>query len=230
MFTTEADMSSPIVRWMRRNDLIVKTEFISPWGICDFVGIQFNQAYVEQRLSISPKKSVTSITRAVLLLHIPSVEDRKSVSVDELAKKFSGIIPRESLYRDLARLASDGFLIQTSNGRLQKRNGCMPLPNRLVAVEAKLHRINEALQQARANLGFSVESYAAFPMALAKRIASNAKPWQKFFDEGIGLIGVATNRCELLIQSKSNPSNHDPAVRFYCSEKFWNEIAHSKGN
>jgi hypothetical protein len=230
MFSKEADMSTSVLRWMRRSGLIVKTEFVSPWGICDFVGIQFNQAHVQHRLSLRQKKSVTSITRAALLLQVPDVEERRSISIDRLAKKFSNAIPRECLDRDIARLRSDGFLVQTKHGRLQKRNGWMPLQNRIVAIEAKMTRIEEALQQARANLGFAEESYVAFPLQLAKRIAANPAPWAAYFSQGIGLIGVTTTRCELLIDSNNQECIHDPAVRFYCTEKFWSDLAHPKGS
>ena len=230
MFSKEADMSTSILRWMRRSGLIVKTEFASPWGICDFVGVRFNKAHVQHRLSLRQKKSVTSITRAALLLQVPDVEERRSISIDRLAKKFSNAIPRECLDRDIARLQSDGFLIQTKHGRLQKRNGWMPLQNRIVAVEAKMTRIEEALQQARANLGFAEESYVAFPLQLAKRIAANPAPWTAYFSQGIGLIGVTTTRCESLIDSNKQELNHDPAVRLYCTEKFWSDLAHPKGS
>jgi hypothetical protein len=228
MFSKEADMSTSVLRWMRRNGLIVKTEFVSPWGICDFVGIQFNPAHVQRRLSLRQKRSVTSITRAALLLQVPDVEDRRSISIDRLAKKFSNTIPRECLDRDIDRLQSDGFLIQTKHGRLQKRNGWMPIQNRIVAVEAKMARIEEALQQARANLGFAEESYVALPLQVAKRIAANPNPWAAYFGQGIGLIGVTTTRCELLIDSSKQELSHDPAVRLYCTEKFWSDLAHPK--
>lgn len=229
MFSKEADMSTSVVRWMRRSGLIVKTEFVSPWGICDFVGIQFNPTHVEHRLSLRQRKPVTSITRAALLLQVPDVEEHRSISIDRLAKKFLNAIPRECLERDIARLQSDGFLVQTKYGRLQKRNGWMPLQDRMVAVEAKLNRIEEALQQARANLGFAQESYVAFPLKLARRIRANPAPWAEYFEEGIGLIGVTSTRCELMIDSDTVTRSHDPAVRLYCAEKFWGEAARSKG-
>lgn len=230
MFSREADMSASVLRWMRRSDLIVKAEFVSPWGICDFVGIQFNPVHVRHRLSLRQRKAVTSITRAALLLEVPDIEERRSISIDRLAKKFSSAIPRECLDRDIARLKSDGFLVQTKQGRLQKRNGWMPLQDRIVAVEAKLNRIEEALQQARANLGFAEESYVAFPLKLARRIAANPAPWTEYFKQGVGLIGVTTTRCELLINSYAEGRSNDPAVRLYCAEKFWSEVARSKGS
>ena len=230
MFSREADMSTSVLRWMRRNGLIVKTEFVSPWGICDFVGIQFNPTHVQHRLTLRQRKPVTSITRAALLLQVPDVEERRSISIDRLAMKFSNAIPRECLERDIARLQSDGFLVQTKHGRLQKRNGWMPLQDRIVAVEAKLTRIEEALQQARANLGFAQESYVAFPLQLARRIAANPAPWAEYFKQGIGLIGVTTTRCESLIDSNTVGRSHDPAVRLYCTEKFWSEVARFKGS
>ncbi|WP_197451892.1 hypothetical protein [Rosistilla carotiformis] len=206
----------------------MKEEFVSPWGICDFAGIQFNLKHVQHRLGLRQKKAVTSITRAALLLQVPDVEDRRSISVDCLAKKFSTALTRECLERDIARLQADGFLVRTKRGTLQKRNGWMPLQDRIVAVEAKLARVEEALQQARANLGFAAESYVALPIQLARRVAADPSQWEKYFDLGIGLIGVASTRCELFIDADINSHCHDPAVRLYCAEKFWNEAARSE--
>lgn len=222
MFHRESDMAPSVKRWMERAGLHVKREFITPWGICDLVGLSFNSANVAHRLSLRQRKSVGSITRAALLLEVPDVEDRKSISMNRLAKKFATSIGPERVAIEAERLIADGFLVRTPRGHLQKLNGWMPLQNRLVAVELKLSRIEEAMQQARANLGFAEESYVAFPMPIARRIARDPSLWSTHFEAGIGLIGVLQHRCDVLVpHSPSTSISCDPAIRLYCVEKFW---------
>lgn len=222
MFLRESDMTPSVTRWMKRAGLHVKSEFVTPWGICDLAGLSFNQEHVSHRLSLRQRKSVASITRASLLLHVPDVEDNRSISLNKLASKYAAIMEKEQVASELERLVADGFLKLTTQGEFQKLNGWVPLQNRLIAVELKLARIEEALQQARANLGFADESYAAFPMPIAQRIASNPKPWASYFNDGIGVIGVGRRRCEVLIQYNQSPNfPAELAVQFYCVEKFW---------
>jgi hypothetical protein len=99
--------------------------------------------------------------------------------------RFAATVGEELVAAEVERLIDDGFVLRISGGRLQKMNGWMPLPSRIVAVELKLRRIAEALQQARANLGFAEESYAAFPMPVARRIARESSSWSSYFDDGI---------------------------------------------
>jgi hypothetical protein len=215
-------MAASVARWMKRAGLHIKSEFVTPWGICDLAGLSFNSEHVTHRLRLRQQKSVTSITRARLLLEIPDVEERRSATIDQLSRKFASSLCKDLIAAEIERLIADGFLARTSRGRLQKLNGWMPLQSRLVAVELKLNRVQEAMTQAKANLGFAEESYVAIPMPLAKRIAFDPRPWSGFFDDGIGLIGVLRHRCQVLIpHSRSSLSRYDPAVRLYCVEKFW---------
>ena len=220
MFRHESDMVPCVIRWMQRAGLHVKSEFVTPWGICDLVGLSFNAEHAIHRSNLRQNKTVASITRAALFLEVPDVEEKKSISMDRLARKFASTVAEEYVATEVERLIADGFLVRTTRGRLQKLNGWMPLQNRLVAVELKLNRIEKALQQARANLGFAEESYVAFPMPTARRIASDPNPWSSYFDDGIGLIGVLHHRCEMLI-APSSTQQYDPAVQLYCVEKFW---------
>ncbi len=221
MFHRESDMTPYLTGWMKRAGLHVKSEFVTPWGICDLAGLSFNSERVSQRLSLRQRKSVSSITRAALLLDVPDIEERKSISVSRLVRRYASAVGGELVVAEVEKLIADGFLVRTPRGQLQKLNGWMPLQNRLVAVEMKLNRVEEALAQAKANLGFAEESYVAFPMPMARRIAGDPSPWQSYFDEGIGLIGVMRRRCEILLPYSSSPSSFDPAVRLYCVEKFW---------
>ena len=120
-----------------------------------------------------------------------------------------------------SRLIADRFVVSSSPGRLQKINGWMPLQDRLVAVELKLQRIEEAMRQAFNNLGFAEESYLGLPDGAAHRVASNASRWSDFFDAGVGLLSVAQQGCEVLIPAHRTRPWTDAAIQLYCVEKFW---------
>lgn len=227
MFAKESDMAVSGARWMKSNGMAVKSEFVTPWGICDLVGLTFNPNNVAQRLHLKQTRTVSSITRAVLLLRIPDVETKKSTTVDRLVRQYAPSIPEEIVSEETAQLIADRFVV-SSRGRLQKMNGWMPLQDRLVAIELKLSRIEEAMHQALNNLGFAEESYVGLPTEVARRVASNASRWSRFFDAGVGLLSVARRGCEVLVPARKAALWTDRAIQLYCVEKFWR--TRPKGN
>ena len=97
----------------------------------------------------------------------------------------------------------------------------MPLQDRLIAVELKLQRIEEAMRQALNNLGFAEESYVGLPVEVAHRVVSNASRWSDFLDAGVGLLSVARLGCEVLVPARKVQNRTDGAIQLYCVEKFW---------
>lgn len=221
MFKRESEMTPSVVRWMKLSGLQTRQEFITPWGSCDLVGVTLNSKHVDYRLQLKQNKSISSITRVALLLRVPEVETTKSISLDRLKKDFVPIIPEEIVVAEVERLIRDRFVLKNDRGRLQKRNGWMPLQERLVAVELKLSRIDEAFQQAMSNLGFAQESFVAFPMRTAVQIAKASSKWSRYIHEGIGVIGVRKRSCHVLVPSTPMHAIPDPAIQLYCVEKFW---------
>jgi hypothetical protein len=220
MLNRESDMVAPAAKWMRSAGLLAKAEFITPWGICDLVGLRFNPDKVAHRLHLRQTRAVNSITRAALLLQIPDVETRESTTLKKLVGQCAAAVPEAVVSEETFRLIADRFVI-SSSGRLQKVNGWMPMQDRLVAVELKLSRVEEAMHQALNNLGFAEESYVGLPAEMARRVASNASRWSGFFDAGIGLLSVARRECKVLVEARKTPGRADAAVQVYCVEKFW---------
>lgn len=221
MFFLESQMMLPAARWLEAEGMVVKNEFITPWGKCDLVGAKFNRQHVEHRLSLRQFKKVSSITRAALLLQIPEVESHKSTSLKRLVDVCSQAIPPDVIETELAKLISDHFVVSNSRGRLQKKNGWLPLQERLVAIELKLSRIEEAMAQALNNLGFADESYVALPTEVARRVKLKCSKWSRYFDSGVGLLGISSKKCEVITPSRQASDLVDPAVQLYCVEKFW---------
>lgn len=224
MFVRESDMAASVARWMKSSGMTaVKSEFVTPWGICDLVGLTFNPANVEHRLRLRQTRAIGSITRALLLLQIPDGQTGKFTTVSSLARQFAPSLPREVVSEEIARLIAGRFVVPRSRGRLHRVNGWMPLQDRLVAVELKLSRIAEAMHQAMSNLAFAEESYVGFPAAVARRVAASASRWSDFFHAGVGVLSVTRRGCNVLLpaRERETPDSTDGVLQFYCVEKFW---------
>ena len=214
-------MAVSAATWMKASGMAVKSEFVTPWGICDLVGLTFNSNNVAHRLRLRQTRAVSSITSAVLLLQIPDIETKMSTTLDRLVRQFAPSIPEEVVSKETARLIADRFVVSSSRGRLQKVNGWLPLQDRLLAVELKLQRIEEAMRQALNNLGFAEESYVGLPVEVAHRVVANASRWSDFLDAGVGLLSVARQGCEVLVPAHKAQNRTDEAIQTYCVEKFW---------
>ncbi len=225
MFNSEAEMTGPVKRWMESLSLIVKAEFISPWGLCDLVGLSFRKRNVARRLRLGQRQPVTSMTRAALLLQIPDVDADEFMTMRQIIEACAPTLPEEVVVEEAQKLMEDKFVIRKGN-RLQKVNGWMPLQKRLIAIELKLKRVGEAMLQAQNNLGFADESYVGLPKDLAARMAGSARR-EDFCKRGVGLLAVTPISCEMLIRSR-RVSAGNAVFQFCCVEKFWRTVP--KGN
>ena len=172
MFAYETEMVSPATKWLESLGLMVKAEFGAPWGLCDLVGVSMQGKRVAKRLRLRQTKPVASPTRAAILLRIPDVEAPKCITLGKLVRDCAPAIPEDVVLRETRRLIADRYVVQSSRQRLQKLNGWMPLQKKLVALELKLSRVEEAMMQAVSNLGFADESYVGLPGQLARRVLS----------------------------------------------------------
>jgi hypothetical protein len=226
MFSSEAKMTTPVFRWMQSLGLEVKSEFITPWGMCDLVGLTFRKGARAARLKLGQTQAVGSLIGAALLDKIPDAKTNRSTSLRRLTNKCMPTISEEIVAHQIQRLIEDGFVRSPDGNRLQKINGWVPLHKRLIAIELKLNRVEEALSQARNNLIFADKSYVGLPRDLAERIAASKTRCAKFVDDGVGLVAVSSQECKILIPSRHRSSAPDPVIQFYCVEKFWR--THSK--
>lgn len=218
MFTKESDMLALVSRWMRNQGMRTKSEFVSPWGICDIAGLRFNAKRVAQRAALRQIKPLTSVTNALLLLQIPDVESGAYTTVEKLVRACDGTLPPDRVKDGISRLIADRFVVCGPRHGLQKVNGWMPLHERLIAVELKLSRVDDVVRQAVRNLGFADESYVAMPSEIARRLASTSD--SRFAETGIGLLSVSRQNCRVLIPPRQS-NLKDVATQLYCVEKFW---------
>src|SRR5260370_35832668 len=73
-FKYENELTRPVTNWLRSQQLIVKSEFPTPWGICDLVGATLDQERVRQRLDLGQRRTIGSFSRVAILMSLPYVE------------------------------------------------------------------------------------------------------------------------------------------------------------
>jgi len=213
-------MAAPVLKWLRGNDLTVKTEFGTPWGICDMVGLKFHQRRVRLRLSYGQRHPVGPALRVHLLSEIPEQESGAVVTFQRLHAESFGCLSPDRLRGELEHLINRKFISSPSPGAYHKLNGWAPLHRRIVAVELKLSKVSQAILQARSNLAFATESYIALPIDRAFRIALG-RDRDTIKKMGVGLLGVSLTRCERIFTGSRMIGVCDEVLQAHCVERFW---------
>ena len=193
----------------------------TPWGICDLIGISLSQKRIRQRLNLGQRDSIGPPQRIALLNRIPASESGKSITTKGLAREFGGILQETELRKELDRLIEGGFVRDIRSDSFQKLNGWVPLHRRIVALELKLNRVEDAFVQAQSHLRFATHSYVGFPRELALRV-TNSKRRADFFDAGIGIVGIDRRNCEIFLRPRHQVSHQkDNVFQMHCVERFW---------
>jgi len=217
-FTLEREMAEYVYSWLNRACPIVKREFATPWGVCDFVGISIYPERVCERLRLGQRRPIGPFSRIDLLNRVPDRNTGTAVSIRAIAAQARQ--NRSVVQEELHRLVAGKFVAITE-GKVQKLNGWAPLHRSIVAVELKLDRVREALDQAISNREFATESYVALPEAVASRL-SEVKI-RDFRRCGVGMLGVSTLRCRVhVMPSTQNVAN--PVLQMHCIERSWRAI------
>jgi hypothetical protein len=219
-FNLETEMASPVIRWLRRRGLTVKSEFYLPWGVCDLVGVKFDPAKARRRLSWGQTRAIGPQIRLQILSRIPESDSGRSTTLRRLERDFSGQLSPERLSKELDRLKRDKFVTNPKRDYFQKRNGWAPLHQDIVAVELKLQRVSEALSQAASNRAFASKSYVALPAALALRLAQSRRA-DLFGQRGIGLLAVWQHKCQELIRPSHKEAACHDLNQSHVVERFW---------
>lgn len=219
-FQREFQMVVPVERWLERQGLTVKREFALPWGVCDLVALSFRLRNVKRRLRLRQLEPIGPLSRVQLLRQIPDVESGTAISEADLRQRSEEWPSLRSFDLDLQRLLRDRFLARTKDGHLQKLNGWYPLQKRLVAVELKLSRVPEALDQAVSHLSFASESYVALPARIADGLVHGNR-LSPFKRAGVGLLRVEAAGCRVLLRPARSGANPDVALQMHCIERFW---------
>jgi len=222
-FDYEYQMCSSAQAWMISQDLIVKKEFPTPWGICDLVGCSLNKNNVKHRLAIGQKKSIGSELKTLIHSVIPDQELNTSVSFDDLYKTFADVYDKSQIQKEIEVLIKNKFIVIAPDGAYQKINGWQPLHKRLISVELKLSKISEAFKQAINNLEFADESYVGLPFNVAKKVYYSRRKLD-FQRAGIGILAVDENKCSVILKAERAKNHSFSYLQTYFVEKFWSSL------
>jgi len=218
-FAQEREMATPVRSWLQAQKLLVKAEYSSPWGLCDFVGLSFDPRRVRQRLRLRQRTAIGSILRLSLLHRIPEASDG-SITIQRLEREFVNLMDRSRLAHEIDQLVAARFIRFARHGSVHKLNGWTPLHRRILAVEVKLSRVQEALAQARSHLRFATEVFVAFPTPLAQRVVLDRRA-QLFHSAGVGILAVSDHSCTTVLRPREREFLADPILQAHCVERFW---------
>lgn len=214
-------MTPFVDRWLSASGFCVKHEMVFGWGVCDLVGVKFSPSQVQKRLGFGQRESVGSFRRLLVLMAVPDIRSRRSTCPSRIADRFDGSLTIDEVREHLEGLTRARFIVQTAVGNFQKLNGWMPLEKQLIAVELKLDRVSEALEQAIANQRVTADSFVAMPLQTALNVIRGRK-YDEFVRNAVGLVGVSRRGCEELISTRpKRVSGVDFVVRAHCIERFW---------
>lgn len=219
-FRCEAEMAEPAERWLISQGLQVKREFSLPWGTCDLVACSLNKHKIRKRLSLRQSRPLGPPERILVLMGIPDEQEETSISPKRLARSLAGVLDGPRIAREVERLVRDRLVRKTDKGTLQRSNGWLPLHRRLVAVELKLSRVVEALNQASCHLGCVDEAYVGFPRDLARRVVRSSSR-RSFAERGVGILGVTPDGCRVLLRARLRGARPDAVLQAHCTERFW---------
>lgn len=219
-FDYEHQMAEPAKAWLVSKGLVVKREFPTPWGICDLVGCALNKRNVRKRLRLRQTKPIGSHLRVLLLAHIPEQEEARPITLQGFGDKFLQFLGESRIIAELDRLERDRFIRRTPHGSFYKVNGWMPLHKKLIALELKLSRISDALNQAISNLEFADESFVGLPFQTARRLLASKRK-QEFVAAGVGILGLTSTACRVLLRPSPSKSTPNIVIQTHCVERFW---------
>lgn len=214
-------MTQPVQCWMQDQGLYVSREFDTGWGRCDLVGCQFDSESVALRTAGRQRQPLGSAQAVRVYSLLPDAgTSKRGVSAKEIARRSDFTFSEQELEQLLTRLVSARHATRSRYGAYQKINGWAPLARRFIAVELKLKRWTEALQQARHNQVLAPESFVGLPYEDAER-AARSDFRNELQEYGIGLIAVAPDECKVLIPAECDRDQVDNSVSTWATEYFW---------
>ena len=219
-FGVESEMVRPVTEWLVAKDLAIKREFLTPWGFCDLVALAFRKRNVLKRLKLGQVEAIGPPTRVALYQRLPSAQSGKSVTFRRLRREFAELLTGAELEQELTTLIDRHLVGSNRNGMFQRIDGWVPLQRRVVAVELKLRRVEDALAQASSHVRFADESYVALPAPLANRVVRDAR-LARFRERGVGVLAVTPGSCRVVSRAARNQDRVDHILQMHCTERFW---------
>jgi hypothetical protein len=213
-------MFQPVLNWLESQNLLIKPEFAMPWGICDVVGVSLDHQRATMRLEYGQKDYLGRISAIALLESIPDEKLGRSITLGSLVREFGDFFTPLEIRGEIERLIRKRFIKSPRLNHFQKLNGWMPLHERVITVELKLSRVEEAFFQASNNRSFATESYVAFPSENALRLAKSKRA-ARFSEAGIGILSIGADACAVLLRSNVPKSLNSSLAQTQLVDRFW---------
>jgi hypothetical protein len=223
-FRVESDMLGPVRRWLEGHSLDVRSEFRSPWGYCDVVGVEWNAERVQHRLALQQIQPIAAVSRLWILSRIPDETTGRSRSMKVLCREASELLPDLDATAEVEELRKAHYVTFPRAGFVQKINGWLPIHRSIVAIELKLSRVAEATAQAQSNLGFATTSYVALPQEVACEVSRDRRG-AALRAHGLGLLSVAERDCDVLIAPRRGEPRSENLIELSAVERFWRRRA-----
>jgi len=205
IFRTESEMLPVVESWLLKQGLQTKIEFSMPWGICDLVGCRLQEDQLEKRLKLGQRWPVGPLTRVAVLLRLSQTRSTDSLKLKKLHSDLDPLFGHTQVNAHIQELRKRRFLTTGDQNEMQSVATWLPLHERLVAIELKLSRVSDVLYQAKLNREFADESYVALPFEVAQRAKLRDLDYG-FSELGVGLLAVAGDRLEVLLQAHRSPT------------------------
>ena len=226
-FRYEAEMLAPVASWLESEGLSVKREYLIPWGICDLVGCRLDPQKIERRRKYGQHEAIGPMLRIALLLEIPEADEGRCVTLGKLTRVYGPFVGEAKVEQEILRLLKGRFIDSPKRNHFRRRvSDWMPLHERIVAVELKLSRVEEALRQAAGHLEFADESYVALPLEHGRRVVGRAKR-EDFEAQSVGVLGVARHGTQVLLRAEPRRRDSLKPAQAHCAERFWREAVTS---
>lgn len=185
------------------------------------MGASFNARSVSKRIELKQRDAIGPMSRISGLLALPDIEECIGASLTEVYRKCGGLLSEQEIEAEVVMLKQNRFVRVDHHG-YQRVNGWIPLQDRLVAVELKLDRVDDALSQARKNKELTWESYVGLPSAVAVRVIRGKKR-NEFGFARIGLLGIDGRGVRRLLPARPTGMVGSPVVKIQCVERFWRD-------
>ena len=221
MVRYERDMTESVRAWMNSQGLSVRTECAAQTGICDLVGVSFRKRNVCRRLALRQRNVIGSEKDVSILAALPDAEHQDGFTLEETADALGGVLAPHDVDLTLVKLERRRFVTRRGQ-RFAKVNGWMPLHQRIVAVELKLDRVEEVVQQAINHTGVATESFIGLPSDVANRLVRSSRV-HRIVDSGVGILSVGDAGVRVLRRSRPRPENVIPWVQMHMIERFWRD-------
>lgn len=223
-FLLEREMTPLASAWLTNQQLSVKAEYVTPFGVCDLVGCELN-TYALKRQALS-HLTVRRVSRLEIMQLLP-FEGEGCLGISQVVAAFSGAYPTAEIRADLHWLGQRGF-VTTSGKSFAKTTVWQPISDRVVAIELKLDRVDEVIYQASTRTAFADEVYIGMPLPVANRVARDHGRRSRLAEFGVGILGIDADQCHVVVEGSTPSKWQDPVLRALCGERFLAQASKQK--